>query len=89
MKVVKSPIPSKKWRAVFRDGTHTDFGAAGMDDFTLTGDTDARRRYWIRHLKDLKTGDARRAGFLSFFLLWTKPTLAQSLREYKRMFGDI
>lgn len=39
MRIIKSPIGGKKWRAVFKkdDGKEktTDFGASGMRDFTL------------------------------------------------------
>ena len=39
LKIMKSPIGGKKWRAVFKkdDGKEktTDFGASGMRDFTL------------------------------------------------------
>jgi hypothetical protein len=55
MKLVRSPNPEKKWRAEFDDGTHTDFGLAGANDYTLTGDKDARMMFRIRHKKDLRT----------------------------------
>lgn len=39
MKIIKSPITTKKWRAIFKtnDGKEktTDFGSSGMRDFTL------------------------------------------------------
>ena len=34
----KSPNPKKKFRVVFEDGTHTDFGASGYSDYTLHKD---------------------------------------------------
>jgi hypothetical protein len=89
-KVVPSDRKGKKWKAVFKDENgkyfNTHFGAAGMDDFTLTGDIKARDRYWKRHGKDLRTGDPTRPGFLSFFLLWNKSTLEASIKDYKRRF---
>jgi hypothetical protein len=88
--VVKSPNPAKKWRATFKDGDrmkHTDFGQAGAPDFTLTGDEARRDAYRTRHKKDLDTGDYTRAGFLSYYLLWNKPTLAGSVRDYKSRFN--
>jgi hypothetical protein len=90
IEVVKSERPAKKWKAVFEDddGSRitTHFGAAKMNDFTLTNDTEARARYWKRHTKDLKTNDPTRAGFLSLFLLWNKPTLRGSITDYKKRF---
>lgn len=88
MKLVKSTDGVHKWVAEFDDGTKTRFGAAGMDDYTLTGDKDARLRYQIRHKKDLRTRDPKRAGYLSYYLLWGDSTsLAENLASYKRRFG--
>jgi hypothetical protein len=50
---------------------HTDFGAKGMDDYTLTKNKEEQRRHYRqRHEKDLRTGDPTKAGFLSYYLLW-------------------
>ena len=88
MRIEASPIKTKKWRAIFSDGTHTDFGAAKMDDYTLTGDMDRRKAYRSRHKKDLDTKDPRRAGFLSYYLLWGDSTsLATNLADYKKRFA--
>lgn len=88
MKLVKSTDGVHKWVAEFDDGTKTRFGAAGMDDYTLTGDKDARLRYQIRHKKDLRTRDPKRAGYLSYYLLWGDSTsLAENLASYKRRFN--
>jgi len=87
--VEKSPKEGKKWRAIFVDGDkrkHTDFGASGMADFTLTGDEERKRLYQIRHKKDLDTGDYTRAGFLSYFLLWNKRTLTASIADFRKRF---
>ena len=88
MKVVRSPRAGKKWRAVFKDGTHTDFGSSGMDDYTLTKDKDQRERYRTRHKKDLATGNPKRAGYLSYYLLWGESTSLQAnVRAYSARFG--
>jgi hypothetical protein len=88
MKLVKSTDGIHKWVAEFDDGTKTRFGAAGMDDYTLTGDKDARLRFRIRHKKDLRTRDPKRAGYLSYYLLWGESTsLAENLAAYKRRFN--
>ena len=87
-----SPMTGKKFRAIFYDKEtdkvkHTDFGASGYDDYTKTHDKEQRERYRERHKKDLDTDDPTRAGFLSYYLLWNKPTLAESVRKYKKMFS--
>jgi hypothetical protein len=88
MHLIKSPKVGKKWRAIFDDGKHTDFGAIGMDDYTLTHDKEQRERYRKRHHKDLATGNPKRAGFLSYYILWGDSTsLEVNLRAFKKRFG--
>ena len=66
----------------------THFGAAGMADYTLTGDKERRRLYRERHRKDLETGDPTRAGFLSYYILWGDSTsIRANVAAYKRKFG--
>lgn len=89
MKVVASPIKTKKWRAIFKDGKHTDFGDPNYQDFTQHRDEKRREMYKQRHKKDLETGDPRRAGFLSYYILWSKPTIEEAVRDYKNRFGDL
>jgi hypothetical protein len=62
----------------------TKFGAVGYEDYTMHGDRERMHRYNFRHKKDLRTGDPTRAGFLSVFILWNKPTLQASINDYKR-----
>ena len=86
-----SPRAGKKFRALFFDPDtgktkHTDFGASGYDDYTRTGDKEAREKYRTRHLKDLGTQDPTRAGYLSWYILWNKATLSASVRDYRSRF---
>ena len=88
----QSPIAGKKLRAIFHDKEtdktkHTDFGASGYDDFIKTGDEEQKKRYQTRHAKDLKSGDPTKAGFLSMYILWNKPTITGSVRDYKSRFN--
>ena len=94
MKVVikKSTNKDKKYMAIFYDGEKkiktTHFGAKGMDDYTLTGDKEARQRYRERHKKDLDTKDYKRAGFLSYYILWGDSTsLQDNIKSYKNRFN--
>ena len=88
--IEKSPNPEKKYRATFEKENGrtkvTDFGAKGMDDFTLTKDEEQAKRYRQRHKKDLQTGDPTRAGFLSYYVLWSHPSLRAGLEEYRKRF---
>jgi hypothetical protein len=88
VRVVESPVTGKKYRAMFDDGRHTDFGASGMSDYTINQDKDRRERYRSRHRKDLETNDPTRAGYLSWYLLWGDSTsLRTNIAEYKRRFN--
>ena len=89
--IVRSPNPAKKWRAKFEkdDGRtkSTDFGAAGMDDYTLSKDAEQAARYRTRHAKDLNTNDPTRAGFLSYYILWASPSFRANVAAYKNKFN--
>jgi hypothetical protein len=88
VRVVVSPLKTKKYRAEFDNGTHTDFGAAGMSDYTQHHDKERRERYRARHRRDLETADPTRAGFLSYYILWGDSTnLQTNIIDYRRRFG--
>lgn len=84
-----SPIKSKKWRAVFNDGSHVDFGAIGYEDYTMHGDEKRKTLYLNRHRKNENWNDPKSAGALSRWILWNEPTIAESLRDYKRRFPNV
>ncbi len=92
LKVSKSDKPEKKYVAIFQkeDGKikKTYFGAAGMDDYTITKDKEQRKRYRQRHKKDLSTGDPTRPGYLSYFILWGDSTsINENIKDYKKKFN--
>jgi len=90
MQIIKLHNEPKKYMAVFNDGTKTKFGFSGMNDFTLTGDEKARDRYRARHSKDLSTNDPRRAGYLSFYLLWgNSKNINTNISEYKKKYPNL
>lgn len=97
-KLSKSLKKDKKYTAVFeikknstdKNGKTTTrhFGYNNPDDktndYTRHGDINRRNRYIIRHEKDLNTGDPSRPGFLSMFILWNKPTIEASVKDYNK-----
>ena len=92
MSIRKSDKAGKKLMAVFkRENGRTKttyFGAAGMDDYTLTKDKEQRKRYRQRHKKDLATRDPTRAGYLSYYILWGESTSRrENIAAYKRRFN--
>jgi hypothetical protein len=87
LRIEESPKPGKKFRAIFdNDGRTkvTDFGAAGMTDYTLSKEAERRAHYRQRHKKDLATGDPTRAGFLSYYILWGPFTSVRKNTAYYR-----
>jgi len=95
VKVVRSTSKGKKWDAHFEgDGRKfkTSFGDVNYQDYTQTnGDKKAkemREQYRARHKKDLKTGDATRAGYLSLKILWGDSTSrAENIKQYKKQYN--
>lgn len=92
MSVRKSDKAGKKLVAIFtRENGRTKktyFGAANMDDYTLTKDKEQRKRYRQRHKKDLATRDPTRAGYLSYYILWGESTSRrENIASYKRRFN--
>lgn len=94
IKVEKATDGKHKLVAVFDVNgkeKRTSFGAQGYGDFIIFTKEEGREsglrhkeNYNTRHKKDLRTGDPTRAGFLSVFILWNKPTLQASIDDYKR-----
>jgi hypothetical protein len=90
MKIKPAKDGKHKWIAEFKDGTRTKFGAKGMDDYTLTHDKRQRDLYRNRHRKDLQTKDPRRAGYLSYHILWgPHKTVKANARAYQKMFKGV
>lgn len=57
------------------------FGQQGAEDYTIHKDRNRRASYRDRHRRDLRTKDPQRRGFLSYFILWNKPTLEASVED--------
>jgi len=82
---------NKRYKAYFTNGKTTKFGQSNPKQGTFIdhGDKTLKRNYIKRHVKDLDTDDYTRAGYLSLFLLWDKPTLKESITAYnKRIKND-
>jgi len=89
--IKRSHKPEKKWDADFvkADGREIvqPFGQRGYSDFTKHHNTTRKNRYIARHARMHEDWtDPTRAGTLSRFILWNKPTLRSSIRSYRRRF---
>jgi hypothetical protein len=81
VKLIKSPKPEKKWRVLFENGKHIDFGQKGYSDFTKHKNPARMRLYLQRHKGMGETWTVRgiyTAGFWSRWLLWSKPSIIES-----------
>ena len=86
LEIKLSPLKTKKLRAYFSDGTHTDFGASAYEDFTTHHDEERKARYLNRHKSREDWTDFKSAGALSRWILWNLPTLKASISDYKKRF---
>lgn len=78
VKLFKSPKVEKKWRVLFEDGSHVDFGQKGYSDFTIHKNPIRMRLYIKRHGRMGETWSRKgikSAGFWARWLLWSKPNL--------------
>ena len=103
LRIVPSTNKSKKYDAIFMiDGKEkkVSFGQNGARDYTLISNKSSkfylpkildrnvvRDSYRRRHIKDLKTNDPTRPGYLSYYLLWSRKTLNASIKDYKKKFS--
>jgi len=93
MKIIKSPNPLKKYRAIFDNGRHTDFGASGYFDFIQYSKQSKelaekhKQAYIARHRVNENFNDPYSSGSLSRWILWNLPSLSDSIIDYKKRFG--
>lgn len=77
-----------KYTAIFSDPKKTThFGAVGYTDFTKSRDEQKKEAYLARHKARENWNDPTTAGALSRWILWNEPTLAASIKDFKRRFN--
>jgi hypothetical protein len=83
---IKEINENKRFIALFSNGKTTKFGQTNSKTGTYIDHQDKLKKtnYIKRHLKDLKTNDYTRPGYLSIFLLWQKETLKDSIKDYNK-----
>ena len=96
--IVKEALPktNKRFTAIFRIHKGgkvikiTHFGQRNPKQGTYIdhGDKKSRTAYRARHKRDLDTKDFKRAGFLSYYLLWGDHTnLNKNISDFKNNFN--
>ena len=71
---IKEINENKRFIALFSNGKKTKFGQINPKNGTYIdhNDKELKENYTKRHLKDLRTNDPSRPGYLSMFLYGTK-----------------
>jgi len=96
----KSNKAGKKYTMVMPEFDHKHhFGASDYRDFTLISDKNSKyyisdeaernkvkKAYQARHKGD-KLSSPHSAGSLSWYILWSAPTLAGGIKNYEKRFG--
>jgi hypothetical protein len=75
LKIEKSPIKYKRYRAIMDDGKKYDFGLLGGETYLDHRDANKRRAYWARHYaneteKKLIDNLVPSPALFSAYLLW-------------------
>ena len=82
----KSKRKGKKYQMVFKNpDLNIHFGADGYEDYTIHKDNERKERYLKRHMKN-EDWTKLNPGSLSRWILWNKPTLKESLRDFIKRF---
>tara|TARA_R100000951_G_scaffold57298_1_gene48142 strand:+ start:211 stop:501 length:291 start_codon:yes stop_codon:yes gene_type:complete len=92
VKITDSTNPKKRLMAIFTDADGkkvktTHFGLKGGSTFIDHKDETKKKNYLARHKVRENWNDYMSAGSLARFLLWNKPTLTESIADYKKRFN--
>ena len=92
VQLTKSDIKGKKYTAIFFDDSRrkirtTQFGSAGMSDYTKHKDDERKELYLARHRANEDWNDYTSAGSLAKHILWSKPTISASYNDYLKKFN--
>lgn len=87
----KSTRAGKKMMAIFYDTAKkkiktTHFGQETASDYTIHGDIARKMNYIARHKDREDWEDYMTAGALSRWILWNKPSLSESIKDYINKF---
>jgi hypothetical protein len=88
--ITKSDRSEKKYKALFEvnhEYKTVYFGAHGYADYTTTHNDEKKRLYLMRHRKNENWNDPMSPGCLSRWILWNKPSLRESISDFKRRFN--
>ena len=89
--IKQSTNKNKKYTMIFKNKKTgrtkaVHFGDNRYEDYTMHKDDERKKRYINRHKKNENWNDPTKAGTLSRFILWNKPTIRESLKDYLNRF---
>ena len=86
----KATAKNKKYKATFYRSNGTkksiSFGDNRYEDFTMHKDKQRKLKYQSRHKSDNITNPMS-AGALSYYILWSKPSLRGGVKTYSDKFN--
>ena len=84
----KSDLPQKKFSVTdISTGKTIHFGAKGYEDYTLSKDKVKKANYIARHAPRENFEDLSTAGSWSRYILWSRPTIKQSVQDMQKRFN--
>jgi hypothetical protein len=93
LSIKPSTNKDKKLMATFDNGRTIHFGSKGMMDYTKYYPKDPtlakqkKESYLARHRVNEDWNDVTSAGSLSRWILWNKPTIEASVKDFKNRFN--
>ena len=88
--IIQSNVGNSRYTAIFRhDGKEkrVNFGDKRYENYTTHRDTERKKQYLLRHVKNEDWTNPMSSGALSRWILWNLPGFNASVKAYKRMFG--
>ena len=79
----------KKYMAIVDNKKTVLFGQKGASDYTKHKDKERKERYLARHKKNETPNNPLTASFYATNLLWSKPTLTESIRDTNKRFPNV
>ena len=86
--IQKSHRPDKKFKAVVNGTKTIPFGQKGYEDFTIHKNETRKQNYISRHKAREDWTNPLTPGFYSYYVLWNKPTLRESIDDMNRRFKN-
>ena len=86
MKISVSNLPTKRFVAIFNNGTRVHFGQPGGFTYADGASEQTRLAYIARHKVGENWNDPYTAGALSRFILWEHRSIKTAVQEFNKKF---